>query len=77
MSTREDHWTEDAERDGELGLKGIETGAALADDRCERRSSALSLAVIVSRPPPLEDLPTDYAKRFDNAADKIADDRSQ
>ena len=26
----------------------------------------------VSRPPPLPDVPADYAKRFDNAADSIA-----
>ena len=40
-----------------------------------RADLALHPAAIVSRPPPLPDLPTiDYAKRFDNAADRVAEE---
>lgn len=59
-----------------MTIRKPDKGPPMRQSASFRAELALSPAAIVSRPPPLEDLPVDYAKRFDNAADSIAEEHN-
>lgn len=55
-------------------IRKPDKGSPMRQSASFRAELARHWPAIVSRPPPLPDLPTvDYAKRFDNTADSIAE----